>query len=219
MAEIYGGLQVNRDQELGISLTHNSSQGGIDNATLDDKYYDTGLNLDYTGETRNFTWGAEAGFQHQVFNWYGAPDFLPLTDEEYAAIDPQHSYVAITAGGNIDVAQGVFDKASIKYRRFGDNYSSGENHVVIKPEFEFPVADQFVNLDFSADYVGGTFDQMYMNPDAEIKYSFFNLGAHPSITLTQGDLALDAGAEVVYSMDGEHDENVCVGSDGNGFGG
>ncbi|MAN27954.1 MULTISPECIES: TonB-dependent receptor [Mesonia] len=207
MAEFYGGLQVNRDQELGISLTHNSSQGGIDNATLDDKYYDTGLNLDYTGETRNFTWGAEAGFQHQVFNWYGAPDFLPLTDEEYAAIDPQHSYVAITAGGNIDVAQGVFDKASIKYRRFGDNYSSGENHVVIKPEFEFPVADQFVNLDFSADYVGGTFDQMYMNPDAEIKYSFFNLGAHPSITLTQGDLALDAGAEVVYSMDGEHDEN------------
>ena len=85
MAEFYGGLQVNRDQELGISLTHNSSQGGIDNATLDDKYYDTGLNLDYTGETRNFTWGAEAGFQHQVFNWYGAPDFLPLTDEEYAA--------------------------------------------------------------------------------------------------------------------------------------
>ena len=212
MAEFYGGLQVNRDQELGISLTHNSSQGGIDNATLDDKYYDTGLNLDYTGETRSFTWGAEAGFQHQVFNWYGAPDFLPLTDEEYATIDPQHSYVAITAGGNIDVAQGVFDKASIKYRRFGDNYSSGENHVVITPEFEFPVADQFVNLDFSADYVNGKFDKNYMNntslePGTEIKYNFFNLGAHPSITLTQGDLALDAGAKIVYSMDGEQDEN------------
>ena len=207
MAEFYGGLQVNRNQELGIALTHNSSQGGIENATLDDKYYDTALNLDYSGEARTFTWGAEAGFQHQVFNWYGAPDFLPITDEEYNGIDPQHSYYAVALGGNIDVERSVFDKAEINYRRFGDNFSSGENHVVINPEFEFAVRDQLINLDFSADYVNGSFNQMFGNTDAEIKYSYFNLGAHPSLNYSQGDLSLEAGAQVVYSMDGENDNN------------
>ena len=207
MAEFYGGLQVNRNQELGISLTHNSSQGGIDNATLDDKYYDTALNLDYTGSARTFTWGTEVGFQHQVFNWYGAPDFLPLTGEEYSAIDPQHSYYAISVGGNIDVEDGVFDKAAIKYRRFGDNYSSGENHLLLTPEFEFEVSDELINLDFSLDYVNGNFDQQFVNPTAEVKYSYLNLGVHPSINYTEGDLSLDAGVELVYSMDGENDDN------------
>ncbi|MBW2960853.1 TonB-dependent receptor [Mesonia aestuariivivens] len=207
MAEFYGGLQVNRNQELGIALTHNSSQGGIDNATLDDKYYDTGLNLDYNGEARTFTWGAEAGFQHQVFNWYGTPNFLPLSDQEYSNIDPQHSFYAVALGGNIDVERGVFDKAKINYRRFGDNFSSGENHVVILPEFEFAVSNQLINLDFSADYVNGKFDQGFGNPEAEMNYSYFNLGAHPSLKYTEGPLSLDAGVEVVYSMDGENDEN------------
>jgi len=207
MAEFYGGLQVNRNQELGISLTHNSSQGGIENARLDDKYYDTGLNLDYTGSARTFTWGTELGFQHQVFNWYGVPEFLPLSDEEESGIDPQHSYFAVAVGGDIDVERSVFDKANIKFRRFGDNYSSGENHVVIAPEFEFNVADQLLNLDFSVDYVNGKFEQTYLNPEIGTKYSYLNLGAHPRISYVQDDLALEAGAQVVYSIDGENDES------------
>lgn len=204
IAEFYGNLPIDRDKNLGIALTHNSSQGGIDDVKLDDKYYDTDLGLDYTADARDFTWGANAGFQHQVYNWYGIPDFRSYDESEYAAIDPQQTYYTAKAGANIDVNEGIFNKASLQYRRFWDKYSSGENHVLIDPEFRFG-AEKNIGVKFTADYVNGKFDQASYNK--ETKYSFLNLGIHPSIQITNNDLSVDIGVQAVYSMDGENDEN------------
>ncbi len=206
MAEFYSTVELNRDEKVNLALQHNSSQGGIENAVLDDKYYDTQLDVDYQAQARTFSWGANFGVQHQVYNWYGAPDFLPLTPAEYEDIDPQHTFYAVAAGANINMDQGVFNKADLQYRRFGDNYSSGENHVVLTPEFEFYAGNEIVNTELSVDYLGGKFDRNYFTEE-ELNYSYLNLGILPSIQLTQGDLNVELGAQLVYSIDSENDDN------------
>ncbi|HET7360904.1 MAG TPA: TonB-dependent receptor, partial [Salinimicrobium sp.] len=56
LAEFYSNLEVNRTDNFGIYLTHNSSQGGIEGIPVEDKYYDTELNLNYASRQRNLSW-------------------------------------------------------------------------------------------------------------------------------------------------------------------
>lgn len=208
LAEFYGTLQLDGNQELGIGFTHNSSQGGIDNAVLDDKFYNTDLDLSYEKQARGYTWGTDLGVEHLAYNWYGAPNYLPISNADYDAIDPQHSYYAISVGANIDVEEGIFDKADFKYRRFGDNFSSRENYVLLTPEFQFPIGNEnFINTEFSVDYVNGNFERSFFDT-VELQYNFLNIGVLPSIQVREGDFDFNIGAQLVYSMDGENDDNT-----------
>lgn len=206
-AEFYSTINLDRGQEVSIGLVHNSSQGGIDEARLDDKYYDTGLEIGYNAQQRDYTWGVDAGFQHQVYNWYGIPDYFQPSKTDLAQIDPQHSYYAATVGGHLDVEEGVFDEAKLKYRRFGDNFGSGENHVKWISNLEFPVVDQVIGTEVSFDFVNGNFDKGYENLPVTNQYGFFNMGITPSIQIQTEDLSVNLGAQVVYSMDIENEEN------------
>ncbi|MFC5048719.1 hypothetical protein [Aquimarina hainanensis] len=53
LAEFYSNFQLNRSDNMGVYLHHNSSQGGIDDLVLDDKFYNTFLDLNYTSRTRD----------------------------------------------------------------------------------------------------------------------------------------------------------------------
>jgi hypothetical protein len=88
LAEFYSNFQVNRSDNIGLYLHHNSSQGGIEEVQLDDKFYTTFLDLNYTSRTRDYTYGIEVGAEHQLYNWYGLPDIPPLTQEQINTIDP-----------------------------------------------------------------------------------------------------------------------------------
>lgn len=202
-AEFYSTIAVGKRQDLSIALEHNSSQGGIDGVELDDKYYDTKFDVGLTSDEDTFTWNGNLGFQHQLYNWYGIPEDS-FTSEEYNSIDPQHTYIGVTAGGEINMKQGVFDKASLNYRHFGDDFSSSEDHVVFKPNFQFPVGREKINAEISADYLSGKFDDA---PAGQLNYGFLNLGLHPSISITRDKLALDLGAQVVYSSNIEQEES------------
>src|SRR5690606_35016837 len=71
LAEFYSNLKVSRSDNFGIFLTHNSAQGGIDEVEVDDKYYDTELNLNYSSRQRRMNWNMDLGVEHQLSNWYG----------------------------------------------------------------------------------------------------------------------------------------------------
>ncbi|NJW54296.1 TonB-dependent receptor, partial [Salinimicrobium sp. CDJ15-91] len=71
LAEFYSNIEVNRTDNFGIFLNHNSAQGGIDDVVLDDHYYDTELNLNYSSRNRNLIWNMDFGAEHQQYNWYG----------------------------------------------------------------------------------------------------------------------------------------------------
>ncbi|KZS41213.1 TonB-dependent receptor [Aquimarina aggregata] len=208
LAEFYSNFQINRSDNLGIYLHHNSSQGGIDEVQLDDKFYNSFLDVNYTSRSRKYTYGLEVGAEHQLYNWYGLPEVPTLTQEQIAAIDPQQSYFGIKLGGKLQFDDLYFKKASLRYRFFGDALGSTEHHVVAKPTFEFEMGDSLINTDFIVDYVSGSFDRdldpVLQTPN---NYGILNLGVNPSLVILRDNLTVNLGAAVYYSIDTENSDN------------
>ncbi len=208
LAEFYSNFQINRSDNLGLYLHHNSSQGGIDEVLLDDKFYNSFLDLNYTSRTRDYTYGLEVGAEHQVYNWYGLPEIPILTQEQIDAIDPQQSYFGVKLGGKLQFDDLYFKKASLKYQFFGDALSSVEHHVVAKPTFEFEMGNSLITTNFIIDYLNGSFKRD-VDPILQIpnNYGILNLGVNPSLVVLRDNLTLNLGAALYYSIDTENSDN------------
>lgn len=197
-AELFVTENLNRNEYVGGMLRHLSSQGGIEGVKLDDKYYNTSLDLTYGNRQKDFSWNTDLGFQNQVYNWYGLPlDYVNFDNVNLAAIDPKQTYNSFYIGGKIAVEDSYFREASVMYKRFWDAYGSAENRFYIKPSLDIDIMDEKIKVDFIADYVGGT-----LGDDTEfpIDYSHFNLGIQPSLLYQKDDLSVQLGAGLFYSM-------------------
>ncbi|RAR49119.1 hypothetical protein B0I10_104264 [Flavobacterium lacus] len=207
LGELFVTEQLSQTDYVGGMLRHHSSQGGIDEAILDDKFYTTSLDLTYGSQQRNFNWNADLGYQHQVYNWYGIDqNYFNREEAFYVAIDPSHTYHNFNLGGKIGFEDSFFTGASLQYNRFWDNYGSAENRFLVKPSFEFDIMDAAVKTNVIGDYVSGSFERNYFNLN-EIKYGFTNFGLNPSISLTQDDWAFDVGVSLFYSADIENSKS------------
>ncbi|WP_405207832.1 TonB-dependent receptor [Aquimarina sp. LLG6339-5] len=208
LAEFYSNFQINRTDNMGLYLHHNSSQGGIEDVVLDDKFYNTFLDLNYTSRTKDFTYGIEVGAEHQLYNWYGLPETPALTEAQIDAIDPQQNYFGAKLGGKLQFDDLYFKRASLNYRYFGDALSSTEHHAVFTPTFEFEIVDELITTDFIVDYLGGSFDrpldQVLQTPN---DFSILNLGIQPSLVVLRDNLTLNLGASVFYSIDSQNNDN------------
>ncbi|OIQ17314.1 MAG: TonB-dependent receptor [Flavobacterium sp. MedPE-SWcel] len=199
-AELFVTENLNRNEYVGGMLRHLSSQGGISDVKLDDKYYNTGIDLIYGNKQKQYNWSADLGYQNQVYNWYGLPvDYTTFTDEVVNSIDPQQTYHTLKLGGDIALKDGFFTDASLQYKRFWDAFSSAENRFILKPSFDVDVVDQKIKLDVITDYVGGSFDNSYAGTE-KLEYSYFNLGAQPSILFQKDDFSVNLGAALFYSI-------------------
>lgn len=207
MAEFYSDLKVADNNDLLIVLTHQSTQGGIKkNHVLKDKdkFYDTQFELGYKAEEENLFWGAKAGFLHQQYNWYGIFDEV-FSDETRNGISPAHTYIGASLEGDIEMKEGIFDKAAVKIRHFGDDFKSSENRFTLTPDFKFEIGeDDFINTRVTFDYLGGKFKEGLQMDHS--KYSILNLGIYPSYNYDFEDLAVSIGAELFYSADMENSE-------------
>ncbi|WP_335964692.1 TonB-dependent receptor [Galbibacter sp. PAP.153] len=205
MLDFYTSRDFSRDESLDIMLNHHSSQGGIDNVVLDDKFFNTSLEAYYRKRDRYMSWGLNGGFQHQIYNWYGLPEGV-YSDAVIGSIDEKQSYYTGFVGGNLEFEESYFTGGEVYYRRFWDAYSSGENRAVLKPKFQFPVGEELVNLDVAVDYVGGSFDRIYGNANTDINYSNLFAGVKPSIQILNDGLTLNLGASIVYNQDLENSD-------------
>ncbi|WP_109299906.1 TonB-dependent receptor [Aquimarina sp. AU474] len=208
LAEFYSNFQINRSDNIGVYLHHNSSQGGIEDVQLDDKFYNTSLDFNYTSRNRDYTYGIEIGAEHQLYNWYGLPETPGFTPEEISAIDPQQNYYGAKLGGKLQFDDLYFKRATLKYRFFGDALSSIEHHVVTKPTFEFEVGNSLITTNFIVDYLNGNFerdiDQALQTPN---NYGILNLGVNPSLVILRDNLTVNLGAAIYYSIDTENTDN------------
>lgn len=206
LAEFYSNFQLNRTDNVGLYLHHDSSQGGINDVQLDDKFYNTFLDLNYTSRTKDFVYGIEVGAEHQLYNWYGLPETPVLTDEQITAIDPQQNYFGGKLGGKFEFKDKYFNKVAVSYRYFGDALGSRENRFIATPTLEFEIADEIVTTNINLDYLGGSFEreeQVGVLND----YKILNLGIQPNLLVLRDNLTLNLGAEIVYSVDSQREEN------------
>ncbi|RKS53887.1 hypothetical protein BC962_2152 [Gillisia mitskevichiae] len=206
LAEFYSNLEVSNSDNFGVYLTHNSSQGGIEDVRLNDEFYDTELNLNYSSRNRKSSWNTELGLEHQLFNWYGLPEQTRLTNEIVHAIDPQQNYFSGSLGGELELYDSFLNKAAAKYRYFGDSFDSAEHNFKADGAFEVNIADELISTKVFADVLSGKFDKGYNDPN-ELKYSQMIFGITPSLLILRDDLTLNLGASFVYGLDTENSDN------------
>lgn len=213
-AELFVTQDLGNNDYLAGMLRHHSSQGGIKDVNLNDEFYDTGLNIGYGQNNRDMSWGVDAGYQNQVYNWYGLPaDFgmtlPPATQEDLIrGINPNHSYNTISLGGNAEFNEGIFSKVSARFTHFSDSFSSSENRFYVKPTFKVDVMDQAINTNVIIDHVSGSFKHNYAWDNVEpLKYSLTNFGIEPSFVVHENDWTLELGAGLFYALDSENSGN------------
>lgn len=206
LGELYSNFEISRTDNVGVFFRHNSSQDQIKNVKLDNKFYDTSLDLNYTSRQTNATYRLDAGAEHQIYNWYGLPnEYNNQTAEFINGIDPQQTYFSGYVGGKIDLKNSFFERAALNVRYLGDAFSSSEIHASLKPEFAFPLEGVKIKIDADLDYLGGSFDRNYANTGS-IDYSLFNAGLIPSMSFETQDLTLSIGVAGYVSLDSENSD-------------
>lgn len=204
-AELFVTEDISNTDYFGGMLRHNSSQGGVKDVVLDDKFFNTALDLTYGSRTREMTWNADMGYQHQVYNWYGIyPNFFDQTTID--GINSQQTYQNLYLGGRLSLGESFLKESTIKFNRFWDAYGSAENRVVVKPNIEFDLVDQKFNVGFVLDYISGSVEKSFSDLNA-FKYGFTNIGIQPSIKLQKDDLSVNAGIGLFYSAAQESGES------------
>lgn len=211
--ELFVTENLNRNEYVGGMLRHLSSQGGINDLLLDDKFYNTSLDLTYGNQQKDYSWNVDAGYQHQIYNWYGlrndfANDLADPQDRKdlINSIDPQQTYQNIYLGGRISVKESIFKEASLKFNHFSDAFGSSENRFYVKPAIGLDISGNKINANFIIDYLGGSFEKDYSGT-TDIKYGYTNIGIQPSFIYQQDDLTVNLGAGLFYSMDNENSDN------------
>ncbi|MCH2491048.1 MAG: TonB-dependent receptor [Flavobacteriales bacterium] len=207
LAELYSNFEISRTDNAGFFFRHNSSQNGIDDIRLQNKYYDTRLDGNYISRQRDATYGLDAGIQHQLYNWYGLSDFYSefLSDEMVNDIDPQQTYISGYVGGSIAFDESIFEKATANIRYLGDAFGSSEFNITATPEFSFPLTDFTLKIDGEVDYLSGSFDQNFFNATG-IDYGYLNAGVIPSLVYLNEDLTLSLGVAAFVSLTTEQSE-------------
>ncbi|MEP1984716.1 MAG: TonB-dependent receptor, partial [Maribacter dokdonensis] len=176
---------------------------------LNDTFYDTRLDASYAKRDRDLDWGAAIGLQHQLYNWYGIEPGV-FSETVINSIDERQNYYMGEVSGHINVEDAYFKRADLKYRRFFDAVSSGENRAIFNTGFEFPMNEETFNAKVKLDYVGGTFENASVSSadnDNGISYGNLQVGINPSLTMLRDDLSLNLGVNLVYGMDLENSES------------
>lgn len=203
-AELFVTENVSNTDYFGGMLRHSSSQGGIKDVYLDDKFMNTALDLTYGSRTKGLSWNADMGYKHQIYNWYGVQPVI-FQDPAIATIDEQQTYHTLYLGGRLGLDT-ILKESTLKFSRFWDAFGSAENRFVAKPSLEFDIVEQKIKADFVLDYISGSFDQSFYG-GSSYKYGFTNFGFQPSIKINKGDLSINAGAGFFYSAAQEGGES------------
>jgi hypothetical protein len=213
-AELFVNQELDNNDYVGGMFRHLSSQGGITGVELDDRFYDSSIDLTYGANYNNMSWNVDLGYKNQIYNWYGLPENFGASlnpadrSDLIYGIDPQHTYNTISFGGKIDFNEGILNEASMKFNRFTDALGSAENRFYIKPSLQFDVMEESIKTDIIVDYVGGSFENNYLKTNTEpLKYGYTNFGIAPSFVMQKEDWTLNIGAKVFYSLDNENSSN------------
>ncbi|MEI7508188.1 MAG: hypothetical protein WCJ62_01845 [Flavobacterium sp.] len=196
-AELFVTQTLENGDYVGAILRHLSSQGGIKNVELDNKFSTTSLEATYGSKSKSMAWNGDLGYQRQAYNWYGLNPILyeglSQTDKDLLlnGIDPKQTYQNIFLGGRLALNESFFTEATLRFNHFSDAFSSAENRFVAKPSFQFEVLDAKLKTEFVVDYLSGTFQKDYLFASDASKYGFTNIGVKPSFQIKKDDLSVN----------------------------
>ncbi len=208
--ELFVTENVGENSYVGGMFRHLSSNGGIDEVELEDGFRNTQIDLTFGTRTEALTWNLDAGYQNQMYNWYGLPEnylsgLTPEARQDFlSSIDPEHTYDNIYVGTKLSFNESILNEVTAKFNRFSDSYDSAENRFFAKPVISFDINSTKIKTEFIVDYLSGEFKELF-GPLDGFKYGYTNFGVHPSISVNQNDWAINLGAAAFYSIANEGD--------------
>ena len=205
LGEVYLNHSINRNESVGGYVSHHSSQGGIENLEFDDNFSDSRVNVNYASRLKDLSWNVEAGFQHQLYNWYGVPQ-SQIAAAQTNGTNTNHTFYGGHIGGDLKFEDTYIKSGSVLFRRFGDDQGSGENRFTAKIVADVPINNEEISTDLTIDYLNGGFDREYMT-NTELNYGNFQIGLSPTYVYKQDDLTLNFGASAFYLNDTEGGKN------------
>jgi len=200
LVDFYTSRAFNRNETLDLYLNHHSSQGGIDGVQLDDDFFNTRLEGNYRKKNKYLSWGVDAGFQHQIYNWYGIPVQPGFDESVLNNIDEGQTYYTAFAGAQLSTQNSFFKEGNLLLRHFWDAADSGETRAYFTPTLEIPISGELITTQFTVDYVTGTFERNFSGT-GEIDYNSLLLGVSPSLVVLRDDLTVNLGASIFYAID------------------
>lgn len=200
LLDFFTSKPLEKDTFLDVALHHHSSQGGIEEVVLEDTFYNSSLNVAYTKTDRDMDWKSEAGFHHQLYNWYGLYDPAAFPQNDLDLLEARQNYYNAQLKTSITLRNSFFKEGGLTLRRFWDTYGSAEYRAHIQPSLEFPIAGEQIHTTFMLDYLSGTFDREYQN-ETPIHYSNFVAGINPNLLILRDNIKVNLGATAVYASD------------------
>ena len=210
--ELFVTQDLNNNSYVGGMFRHLSSQGGIKSVELDDRFYDTSIDLTYGVHENNLAWNLDLGYQNQIYNWYGLPMGFGTTLTPFDrtsilnGINSQQTYNNLYLGSKIEFTESVLKEASVKFNHFSDAYGSSENRFYVKPSFQFNISDKVIKTNVIVDYLDGSFKKEYWNTNP-IQYGYTNFGLVPSFAILKDDWTVNIGLGLFYSLDTKNNNN------------
>lgn len=107
IGELFVNHDLNNTDYVGGMFRHHSSEGGIKNVALENRFFDTSLDLMY-GSNQKTSYNVDLGYQNQIYNWYGLPANFDST--LINGINPQQTYGTISLGGNVTLNESILNK-------------------------------------------------------------------------------------------------------------
>lgn len=203
--ELFVTHELDKYSYVGGMVRHQSSQGGIKGAILNDKFMENSINAMYGYGRKNINLKLDLGFKNEAYSWYGLPLENPnFFNVQMDTINPKHNYTTIKLGSELAISDSFFEKANVNFIAFSDNYGSKENRFIIKPAFNFDFGDTSVKAKFNVDYLNSSFDTSYLTEypvpgvSTNIEKSNLIFSANPSFQILKDDLSVELGAEVTY---------------------
>ena len=210
--ELFVTQDLNNNNYVGGMFRNLSSQGGIKGVELEDRFYDTSIDLTYGVHENNLVWNLDLGYQNQIYNWYGLPMSFgtTLTSSERTSIiegiNPQQIYNNLYLGSKIEFSENVLKEASVRFNHFSDVYGSSENRFYVKPSLQFNISDKAIKTNVIVDYLNGSFKKEYWNTNP-IKYGYTNFGLAPSFAIQEDEWTVNIGLGLFYSLDTKNNNN------------
>jgi hypothetical protein len=211
-ADLFVTQTLESGDYVGAMFRHLSSQGGIKNVDLNNKFSNSSLDLTYGSKTNALAWNGDFGYHRLTYNWYGINPILfegfSSTDKDLFlnGINPKQTYQNIYLGGRLLLNEELFKEVTIRFNHFSDAFSSGENRFVAIPTFQFDIMDVKLKTDFVLDYINGKFQKDYFDV-SDLKYGFTNIGITPSFQINKNNMLVNIGASFFYSLATNGDQN------------
>ncbi len=201
LADLYVNYKLDRDQNIGIHLSHLSSQNGVSDVLTDTNYSNSKIDVNYANSGKDLSYNLNGGFQYGTNNWYGLQPQL-FTQNIANALDVSQSYSNAYISGDLNFRESILKSTSILFRRFADSYGSGENRFKANAVADIDVLEHSITANVFVDYLGGTFNQDFYTNSA-IDYGNTQFGIAPSYVFSQDNLVVNIGFKTVVANNKE----------------